>query len=356
MPQPDAFYSSGAYRPDTIPEQPPAIKQPWFKRFGSLRLPWGSTQDMMPPSLLTSITPHRLREQEEFDQVRDEQKSRGEYVPRPFEHIDLHVRYDNEKIRHAQLPAGSQLWLYMNLLGKWGVIIMLPLSFFSCLVLLPNMKGSYFSSFFSLFFEVFSVMVLPFLLAWFFGWLVVNHFPKLWIKPSKGPLWEYNRRTGMVTVFDYDNDGEYKKNGTVGETVAPFYEFDAYVTVSPDRQGSPNNVLSIVHRYQDSWINMANFVAPSGSASEPCGLWDYLQNYMDITHPLPDTPELEAFRHLDPATAEYDRQTGREPRYWRDMDDDTFNTKVREMTERIPHINTMQRTNLMTRYVNYHAQ
>tara|TARA_R110000796_G_scaffold232212_1_gene350401 strand:+ start:409 stop:1143 length:735 start_codon:yes stop_codon:yes gene_type:complete len=244
----------------------------------------------------------------------------------------------------------------MNLLGKWGVIIMLPLSFFSCLVLLPNMKGSYFSSFFSLFFEVFSVMVLPFLLAWFFGWLVVNHFPKLWIKPSKGPLWEFNRRTGMVTVFDYDNDGEYKKNGTVGETVAPFYEFDAYVTVSPDRQGSPNNVLSIVHRYQDSWINMANFVAPSGSASEPCGLWDYLQNYMDITHPLPDTPELEAFRHLDPATAEYDRQTGREPRYWRDMDDDTFNTKVREMTERIPHINTMQRTNLMTRYVNYHAQ
>ena len=105
MPQPDDFYSSGAYRPDTIPEQPPAIKQPWFKRFGSLRLPWGSTQDMMPPSLLTSITPHRLREQEEFDQVRDEQKSRGEYVPRPFEHIDLHVRYDNEKI---QLSSAGQ--------------------------------------------------------------------------------------------------------------------------------------------------------------------------------------------------------------------------------------------------------
>lgn len=157
----------------------------------------------------------------------------------------------------------------------------------------------------------------------------------------------------VVTVFDYDNNGEYKKNGAIGEKVAPFYEFDAYVTVTPDRQGLPNNVLCIVHRYQDIWINMANFVGPSGSTSAPCALWDYLQNYMDISKPLPDTPELEAFRHLDPTTAEHDRQTDREPRYWRDMNDADFKAKVREMTERIPQIDTFSRPNLMARHVNY---
>ncbi|WP_241766120.1 hypothetical protein [Ectopseudomonas composti] len=81
-----------------------------------------------------------------------------------------------------------------------------------------------------------------------------------------------NRRAGLVTVFDYDNNGEHKKNGTIGEKVAPFYEFDAYITVTPDRQGLPNNVLCIVHRYQDIWINMGNFVGASGSTSEPCAL------------------------------------------------------------------------------------
>jgi len=301
----------------------------------------------MPPSVLKNVTPDTLRYQEELEQTG---------TTRPFAHIDLHVRFDNERIRHARLPASSQLWLYMNLIGKWGLVVILPFFFAARLVVASAMEGNYFFALLQALLQGIPIVVFPLLLTWFLGWLVVNHFPKLWIKPSKGPLWEFNRRTGLVTVFDYDNDGEYKKNGTGGEKVAPFYEFDAYVTVSPDRQGFPNNVLSIVHRYQDSWINMANFVAPSGSASEPCGLWDYLQNYMDITHPLPDTPELEAFRHLDPTTAEYDRQTGREPRYWRDMDDDTFNAKVREMTERIPHINTMQRTNLMSRYVNYHVQ
>ncbi|MGA4601389.1 hypothetical protein ACPA1U_11510, partial [Ectopseudomonas hydrolytica] len=85
----------------------------------------------------------------------------------------------------------------------------------------------------------------------------------------------------------------------------------------------------------------------------PCALWDYLQNYMDISKPLPDTPELEAFRHLDPTTAEHDRQTGRAPRYWRDMDDETFKAKERELNERIPQIDTFSRPNLMARHVSY---
>jgi hypothetical protein len=48
MPNPDSFYHPGAYNPEQIPDQSPAEKQPWLRRFGSMRLPWGSTQDMLP--------------------------------------------------------------------------------------------------------------------------------------------------------------------------------------------------------------------------------------------------------------------------------------------------------------------
>jgi len=120
MLNPDPFYSLGAYNPEQIPDQSPAEKQPWLRRFGSMRLPWGSTQDIFPTSVLTSIEPVSLRLQEEMDRVRDEQKSRGEYIPKPFEHIDLHDRLDNEKIRHAQFPASSKFWIYMQVIGKGG--------------------------------------------------------------------------------------------------------------------------------------------------------------------------------------------------------------------------------------------
>ncbi|MEB0048854.1 hypothetical protein QN373_26320, partial [Pseudomonas sp. Dout3] len=94
---------------------------------------------------------------------------------------------------------------------------------------------SWFVDFFSIIFG------LP-LLSWAIGSIVVKHFPSLWLKPSRGPIWELNRRTGLVTVFDYKNNGEYKKNGTIGELSAPFYEFDAYIATSPDSQGMPMNV------------------------------------------------------------------------------------------------------------------
>ncbi|MFN3769864.1 MAG: hypothetical protein ACK4TD_15935 [Ectopseudomonas guguanensis] len=353
MPNPDSFYSLKAYHPERIPDQPPAEKQPWLRRFGSMRLPWGNTQDIFPASALTSIKPTSLRRQEEMDRLRDEQKSRGEYKPKPFEHIELHDRLDNERIRHAQFPASSKFWIYMQMIGKGFSCITIPLILFSFLITEDYSRPNWPSELTNTFLILSAFVFAPLLIMWGGGSLVIYHFPKLWIKPSRGPLWEFNRRTGLVTVFDYDNNGEYKKNGTIGEKVAPFYEFDAYITVTPDRQGLPNNVLCIVHRYRDIWINMGNFVAASSSTSEPCALWDYLQNYMDISKSLPDTPRLEAFRHLDPTTAEHDRQTGRAPRYWRDMDDETFKAKERELNERIPQIDTFSRPNLMARHVRY---
>lgn len=355
MPNPDPFYNSGAYNSEQMPDQPQAEKQPWLRRFGSVRLPWGSTQDLIPIDVLNNSQPSELRLVEAVKKEKARQLERGTYIPKLLEHLDLHTRLDHEKIRHAQLPASSKFWIYLKMFGEVAAFFLSPIALLSFALISDYDQADWYRELLKNLLDAFIFVVLPSLLMWGAGWLAINHFPKLWIKPSKGPLWEFNRRTGLITVFDYDNNGVYKKTGTIDEKVAPFYEFDAYITVTPDRQGLPNNVLCIVHRYQDIWINMANFVGPSGSASVPCALWDYLQNYMDTSKPLPDTPELEAFRRLDPTTTEHDRETGREPRYWRDMDDETFKTKVREMTERIPQINTFSRPNVMAKYVVYSA-
>src|SRR5690606_13788639 len=111
------------------------------------------------------------------------------------------------------------------------------------------------------------------LFCWGLGSLVMNKFPRLWFKPSRGPIWELNRRTGLVTVFDYDNNGDYKKTGAIGEITAPFYEFDAYLSTTPDRQGLPMNFLYLAHRYRDITINFASLVAPDRTPQMPLALW-----------------------------------------------------------------------------------
>ena len=191
------------------------------------------------------------------------------------------------------------------------------------------------------------------LFCWGLGSLVINHFPRLWFKPSRGPLWELNRRTGLVTLFDYDNNGEYKKNGIIGEITAPFHEFDAYLATSPDRQGLPMNFLYLAHRYRDITINFSSLLAPDRLPQPPLALWDFFQNYMDASRPLPELPCFEKNRHLDPVSAEHDRRTNRNPRYWIDMDDETFAEKLSDMENRIRLIDTMHRSNLMARYVEY---
>ncbi|KPQ28520.1 MAG: hypothetical protein HLUCCX14_10290 [Marinobacter excellens HL-55] len=120
---------------------------------------------------------------------------------------------------------------------------------------------------------------------------------------------EFNRATGQVRLA--------LGRGRFFE--APFVEFDAYV----DRVIQQSGVfyrLIFVHRYTQKTFHKTAFSTIESSKSEVLALWDVLQTYMDVTQPLPDTPRLEPFRHLDPVTAEHDKRTGRNPRYWRDID------------------------------------
>ncbi|MBZ5487746.1 hypothetical protein HW452_09430 [Halomonas aquamarina] len=121
---------------------------------------------------------------------------------------------------------------------------------------------------------------------------------------------ELNRQTGMMSFAQ----GKRKT-----PLVAPFVEFDAYVERVVQRGGIFYRLM-FVHRYTGKQFNQTSLSVIVEHQHEVRATWDMLQRYMDVSQPLPDVPRLEPFRHLDPTTAEHDRQTGRDPRYWRDLD------------------------------------
>ncbi|MDN6319814.1 MAG: hypothetical protein L0J77_08610, partial [Marinobacter sp.] len=104
---------------------------------------------------------------------------------------------------------------------------------------------------------------------------------------------------------------------------APFEEFDAYVERVIEAGGIFYRLM-FVHRYTGKQFSQTSLSRVEPAKEEVMALWDMLQRYMDVSQPLPNVPKLEPFRHLDPVTAEYDKQTGRNPRFWRDLDIDAW--------------------------------
>ncbi|WP_258306389.1 hypothetical protein [Pseudomonas prosekii] len=348
----ESYYTETAYGSSEAPQQAPSTERPWIMRFAKIRLPWGNPDEVCPASFVEDCSPKDIQFQEQIKRQRTEQTGTNKYFPSQYELIDFHIRDDHERFRYALLPASSHFWIYMLGVGRALFIIFLTLSFFIITAEVIDTKKTLATIIADYSATLFLLLGAP-LACWLTGTVVIKFIPSLWIKPSRGPIWELNRRTGLVTVFDYKNNGEYKKNGTIGELTAPFYEFDAYIATSPDSQGMPMNVLYLAHRYRNIMINFGALLCPGPEVQPACALWDFIQNYMDVSRPLPDLPQYEEYRHLDPTTAEYDRRTGRNPRFWIDMDDATFKQVVREMHQRVANIDTFQRPNLMAAYVTY---
>ncbi|WP_261888105.1 hypothetical protein [Vibrio rhizosphaerae] len=130
-------------------------------------------------------------------------------------------------------------------------------------------------------------------------------------------LFELNRRTGMVTLYKWGGKVRYSY---------PFVEFDCILATTPSQQGLVNYSLLLAHRYSGSMhgVPLGVLVTPHETVAEYYRLWNMIQCYMDVTQPLPDILLLEEARPKDPTTVAYDQQTGRNPRYWRDMSDDAY--------------------------------
>ena len=340
-------YPSTAYSSSTLQRMPAAKSRSALRRLSGRRLPWGNTQELV-PEIFMRPEPGSLRLIEEECRHRDEQKSRGIYKPKPMEHIDFHHRCDQEHYRHAPWAKRSHFWLLLHAVGKIGFFLLLGLGTLASLYFAAIIQGSFLSNLRDAYITLWGCFLLPCLFAWGLSSLIIYKFPRLWAKPGKGPKWELNRRNGMITLFEY-------RRKKVTEKRAPFHEFDAYINTTPDRQGLPMNVLSLEHRYSDIRIFFGDIQPPDRNTQQLCALWDFIQNYMDISHPLPDAPLFEEHRQNDPTTAEHDRATGRSTRHWIDMNDATFKEEQRKMRGRVDRIDTFSRSNLMAQYVEYCA-
>jgi len=144
----------------------------------------------------------------------------------------------------------------------------------------------------------------------FMGWIGWDFLLATYLRVFQHDGSAFNRQTGMLSFAR-----RFRK-----PFVAPFYEFDPVMEYRPDRYGGGSYALWLFHRYTGNKVFLGARVQSLGMRMKDClAFWDMLQRYMDVTQPLPELPILEQFRHLDPATAEHDRKTGRNPRHWRDM-------------------------------------
>ena len=124
-----------------------------------------------------------------------------------------------------------------------------------------------------------------------------------WVKSKNNIL--VNRRTGLVTF-------SWKRK----RIILPFDEFDVCMPAGTRPTGSHDYYLRFVHKYSDKW-----FQAPAGRdyAWEVEQDWEFWQQYMDISQPLPDVPQMEPFRDRDPVTAAWDREQQRPKDYWKNL-------------------------------------
>jgi len=333
------YYGPKAYNSEHLPQQKrpapganPAL--PWFNRKADRKLPWGHTEDVAPQIVRRRNRPEMLR--------------KFEKNPMPFGDLQTHQRIDHECYRHATAALRTRILLFFSAFGHPILIGIVSIPMLIAVGIAYYHKPSS-TSHIDYFIEVLWA------LSWVFVPLVACNliptalfklFPRWLIKPDKGPLWEFNRRTGLVTVFHYDKKGTWGKTGQPDKETAPFYEFDAYTSNELIHGGGVVHTLYLAHRYGTILIPIGTLIGKT-SPEECYALWDMFQNFMDTSRPLPDIPLWEEHRPNDPVTAEHDRKTHRPARYWRNMDNDTWKQKNEEMGIQVLRLNTPGRLDSM---------
>jgi hypothetical protein len=129
------------------------------------------------------------------------------------------------------------------------------------------------------------------------------------------------RRTGMV-VFQHLNKR------------FPFKEMEGCVTKELYNAGrgrlSSYWMLDIRHREHKDYSMAGMKCGFQTTYSMVRSEWEFFQQFMAINLPLPDTPEFEPYRHLDPTTETYDSEHGRPRFYWRNKNDEQLRDEYAE--------------------------
>lgn len=135
------------------------------------------------------------------------------------------------------------------------------------------------------------------------------------------------RREGLVRIKQKD-----------GVFEAPFIEFDAYRIHTPSGRGGRYYNLLLQHRYSNTQLWMKGLVTDAMNPKDINAYWSMIQQYMDVSGPLPDVPIFEPFRQRDPVTEAADRESGRDPFFWRNMSNDQWRAEYEsDYQQRLQH-------------------
>ncbi|OOE44834.1 hypothetical protein [Salinivibrio kushneri] len=271
--------------------------------------PFTKANDTIALSLAEEVTPSYIKE------IESDNKS---------------LYWNEERLNSEALSGWSQFYTFLLTMSKVILMFFLPIPYFFIMVSLlfgPMDFDSSWRSWSTIFYVITLCFTLPCLLIWGHYKLVCKgyYFLAPFLKSKR--VYSLNRQTGMVTLY---------KRGNKVRFTHPFIEFDCVLMSAPSPQGHLNYNLMLVHRYQPYSVGVpiSNLIGTNERVVEYQRLWNMIQRYMDVSQPMPDLLVLEEARAKDPVTAAHDQQTGRDPRYWRDMSDDTYKKTLAEIAEK----------------------
>lgn len=155
----------------------------------------------------------------------------------------------------------------------------------------------------------------------FIGFFILWKF-SIWIarKLPDNKFRKLKRRTGMIC---------FPQRGKKPDIEIPFSEFEPryYVGASPS---TLFHRLVYVHKSGNPI-----FSAGENTIGDVYTKAAYLEQFMNITKPLPDMPNLEWCRDKDPTTAAYDKATHRDPNYWRNKSSKEIETIAGQHEQKI---------------------
>jgi hypothetical protein len=124
---------------------------------------------------------------------------------------------------------------------------------------------------------------------------------------SKLPDQKYrtmNRQTGMLT---------FPQKGRKPDIKIPYAEFEPRVSRFKVPSGDHHSLVYVHKSGAPLFWAGERFLADVYLKAA------YLEQFMDVSQPLPDIPSLEWCRDKDPTTASYDEAIHRDPNHWRNM-------------------------------------
>lgn len=192
---------------------------------------------------------------------------------------------------------------YLIIYFFWPVIILAPV------VIYFLDSTAHFKDFLFSFFDVALIF-----LGGFIAWKGGNY---LRLKTDKARWGYVDRKTGMVVMP--------QRKGP--DVVMPYKEFEPRIVRRVGSAGVSHS-LAYVH-YTGKW----RFSGGERFAIDALLQAAYIEQFMDITQPLPDIPSLERFRHLDPTTVAYDKMINRDPNYWRSKTSKEIDAIAKERTK-----------------------